>query len=45
MNVPCVAFVVFVVSKVPKTGNRSFESVERALRAPGSLRRNPTARS
>lgn len=42
MNVLCVAFVVF---KVPETRNKSLESIEKALRAPGSLRRNLRARS
>ncbi|MEU5752911.1 sugar porter family MFS transporter [Streptomyces sp. NPDC047829] len=37
MNVLCV---VFVVLKVPETRGRSLESIEKALRAPGSLRRN-----
>ncbi|MEV8565160.1 sugar porter family MFS transporter [Streptomyces sp. NPDC051322] len=40
MNVLCV---VFVVLKVPETRNRPLEDIERALRAPGSLRRNLAA--
>ncbi|MFJ5206436.1 sugar porter family MFS transporter [Streptomyces nigra] len=41
MNVLCV---VFVALKVPETRNRSLEEIERALRAPGSFRRNLGAR-
>jgi sugar porter (SP) family MFS transporter len=37
MNVLCV---VFVALKVPETRNRSLEDIEKALRAPGSFRRN-----
>lgn len=42
MNVLCVAFVLL---KVPETRNKSLEQIEKALRAPGSLRRNLTAGS
>ncbi|GHF75596.1 hypothetical protein GCM10018787_25420 [Streptomyces thermodiastaticus] len=37
LNVLCI---VFVALKVPETRNRPLEDIERALRAPGSLRRN-----
>ncbi|MEU0742347.1 sugar porter family MFS transporter [Streptomyces sp. NPDC006134] len=37
LNVLCVLFVAL---KVPETRNRPLEDIERALRAPGSLRRN-----
>ncbi|SEB55804.1 sugar porter family MFS transporter [Streptomyces melanosporofaciens] len=37
LNVLCVVFVLW---KVPETRNRRLEDIERALHAPGSLRRN-----
>ncbi|MET7315291.1 MULTISPECIES: sugar porter family MFS transporter [Streptomyces] len=40
LNVLCI---VFVALKVPETRNRPLEDIERALRAPGSLRRNLAA--
>ncbi|MFI6122623.1 sugar porter family MFS transporter [Streptomyces sp. NPDC051064] len=42
MNVLCIAFVLL---KVPETRKRSLEEIEKALRAPGSLRRNLSDRT